>query len=225
VQRLRGTGAGRNNLTVIDCTDCVFEDLILEEAYSGNFDIEPDSTANRVENVFLVDSLLREAGGQCIHATHSTSGAPIHALRFIDNIVSDCHLRGAGGQGAGVVLNDVEDVLISSNIFENIDLYGAGGADSRSVIDMHEARNVVIRYNRFDTIDYDPRNSSIFYFWNDASGNQASHAVFMNDLVHLPSTTQWCWVSSTSSFRSAVQNSVFTNTIEGRLQHPNPGCY
>ena len=227
VERLYASDAGRNVLTVSDCTDCVVTDSTLQGGTAGNFDIEPYDTTQVVENVRLVNSVVRDAGAQCIHATNSTSGpSQIYNLTFEHNDISDCHLLGGGGYGAGIVLTDVERVQITDNLFHSIDLAGAcGSADSRSVIDLFLARDVMIENNDFDMLSYDPTKSSVFYFWNDSAGYQATHQITDNRLHSVPASTGWRWVASGSLFRAAVEKSVSNNTILGSTQAPNPGCY
>ncbi|MBO83887.1 MAG: hypothetical protein CL927_00895 [Deltaproteobacteria bacterium] len=227
VEGLAASGAGRNAFTVIDCTDCVFVDMFLADAVAGTFDIEPYDSTQVVNNVYLLDSVVKAAGAQCIHATNSApSASQIEDLTIAGNAISECHLLGKGGYGAAIVLTDVEQVVIEGNSFEDIDLRGASGsADSRSVIDLFLARNVVIRSNLFDNIRYDPAVSSVFYFWNDTLGYQATHTITQNDLMSVPSGSGWCWVATGSPYRTVVEGRVFDNRILGATQSPNPGCY
>ncbi len=233
VERLRTSGAGRNNVTIIDCTDCAFEQSILADADAGNFDIEPYDDGQVVDGVYLLDSVMQAAGVPCIHATNSWSGASeIRNLVFANNVVSECNLWKEGGNGAGILLQDVEDVLVESNSFEDIDLrrgrlsiHRSTTAHARSVVELYEARSVVVRYNHFDRIDYDPDHSRVFNFQNDSYGYQATHEVYGNELYTIPSTTGWCWVSDSSPFKADVQHRVWDNYIVTALQAPNPGCY
>ncbi len=240
VRNLYAAGAGRNNLTILDCRDCVFTASMLADAATANFDIEPYSSAHTVVDVVLEDSALVDGGDSCLHVTQ---GATIDVAR-IDierNLFHGCGSAGRGEQGAGVVLGNVKDITIRDNRFEDIDL-SLGSIDSRSVIDFQTAYRALVEDNVFEDIDYDPAESSVFYFWNGPG--QSTHTVRDNELWGLPRTTVlweipgtpvfgmtevkgWCWVSDNAGFlqKFQVNASVKDNLIDGVLQAPNPGCY
>jgi hypothetical protein len=239
VSDLLAVGAGRNNLSIIDCRDCVFTDSTLVDAVTANFDIEPNDTSNMVRDVVLKHSTLKNGGASCVHVTQG-GGIPVSEVEFEGNLFDGCGSGGLDEPGFGVALGDVEDITIRDNVFRNIDL-SAGrnieepekGLHSRSVIDFAKTRRAVVEYNEFEQIDYDdPRESSVFYFF-DGPG-QDSHSVRRNQMWGLPATTtagvpaviNWCWVYDKARFRvkAKVNASVMDNRIDGALQMPNPGC-
>lgn len=232
VSDLLAVGAGRNNLSIIDCRDCVFTDSTLADAATANFDIEPNYVSEIVIDVVLKDSILRNGGANCVHVGVANVRRTISAIEFEGNLFDGCGSGGLGEPGFGVALGDVEDITIRDNVFRNIDL-SAGGLHSRSVIDFAKTRRAVVEYNEFEQIDYDdPKQSSVFYFWRGPG--QTTHTVRGNEMWGLPATTtagvpaviNWCWVADRASpkVKVKVNRSVVDNRIDGALQMPNPGC-
>jgi hypothetical protein len=240
VRGLYASGAGRNNLSIIDCRDCVFTDSTLVDAVTANFDIEPNDTSNMVMDVVLKDSTLRNGGASWVHLGVANVRRTISAIEFEGNLFYGCGSGGRGMPGVGVALGDVEDITIRDNVFRNIDL-SAGrnieepekGLHSRSLIDFAETRRAVVEYNEFEQIDYDyPKQSSVFYFWKGPG--QTTHTVRGNEMWGLPATTtagvpaviNWCWVADKASpkVKAKVNRSVVDNRIDGAVQAPNPGC-
>lgn len=242
VQDLYAEGAGRNNLTIINCSDCVFTDSVLAYAATANFDIEPYLEEHSVTDVLLEDSILMNAGASCVQVSQGNALA-VARVAFRRNLFYGCNADERGMPGVGISMSLGEDITIEGNRFEDIDLFAGFvtasdseacdpdtfsetddaciRSDARSVIDFSDTHQAVVRGNVFTTISYDdPKNSSIFYFQN--TPNQITHSVRSN-WVSGVAPGGWCWVSDTADeyTKLEVQDSVTSTHLDGVEQY---GC-
>ena len=242
VSDLYAEGAGRNNLTIINCTHCVFTDSTLADAATANFDIEPYLSTHSVTDVLLQDSVLHGAGASCLQVSQGEAIA-VSDVEIKGNIFDLCNADARGMPGVAISLDKGEDITIEDNRFARIDLQAgfvtaSDGetcepatftdpddecvpAHSRSVIDFADTARAVVRGNIFEGIIYDdPKKSSIFYFKNTA--NQITHSVQGNEVSGVDDDG-WCWVSdaASSSEQALVDLLVTNNILNGYVQS---GC-
>ena len=242
VRDLYAEGAGRNNLTIINCTHCVFTDSTLADAATANFDIEPYLSTHSVTDVLLQDSVLQGAGASCLQVSQGEAIA-VSDVEITGNIFDLCNADARGMPGVAISLNKGEDITIENNRFTRIDLLAGfvtasdgeacepatftdpddecARADSRSVIDFADTARAVVNGNIFEDVFYeDSKKSSVFYFQNTAS--QTTHSV-QNNQVSGVDGEGWCWVSdeASSSQQALVALLVTNNIIHGHVQS---GC-
>ena len=218
----------RNNVSVINCDECVFvgdgngaastcqitdANGTLPEA---GIDFEPNAsspipgiTNSRVEGCYIARN-----EGRCLQldAVGEPDGTVVRG-----NLFEDCR-RNTATCGSAILLGH-SNALIEGNTFRNFtlgdvcrSLFDAGSFDSDATL------SATLRNNVIQDIAGVPTNGQIVYFHRFNAGG---HRFEDNELrnIGVGSSGDWC-----SDFGQGLPNIVEDNTIDDVLQSPNPGC-
>jgi hypothetical protein len=212
---MRATNAFRNNVSIINCTDC---GLYGGELIGANgtdpeagIDLEPNSGSAEpgIENFTISGVHIEDNEGRCIQLT--SVGAPTGTV-VEGNTLVNCR-KDTATCGAGIVVG--HPATIEGNTFRDFDL------TCRALIDFlaqPTSRDSVFRNNTIVDIRLTDTDQHVFYFH---SINGGGHLVEDNILMDVSATAEggWCTERNLES-TTLVQN----NTIDGEMQSPNPGC-
>lgn len=220
--------AYRNNISVINCVDCVVRgdgrgaesSCQLTDAEGtppqAGIDFEPNASnaAPAIERAVLDGCFIaRNFGtGILLHTAGDSVGIVVR-----NNTVEGDRRTFRATCGAAMHMG-FDDALIENNVFQNYDIDPA----CRAMFDWlanGSPQVTTFRRNRIENVRFDTSATHIFRIH---PANGGSHSITDNTLVDIGRAAGaggWC-LDGASERPSEIRD----NTVDGVLQSPNPGC-
>ncbi|MCA9596657.1 MAG: hypothetical protein KC776_25245 [Myxococcales bacterium] len=216
--------AYRNNISIINCDTCeVLGDGNGSQAScqlidakgtmpQAGIDFEPNpvSASPGIVNSRVEGCYIAHNEGACVMLT-AVAGSVDTIVR--KNTLEDCR-RNAATCGSGVIVGH-KGALIEDNVFKNFTI----ASTCRSLVDFgangsSNVTSATVRNNQFQNIT----GGRILYIH---SANAGGHAFKDNVMTNIgvSASGDWCNAGNTPN-----PNDISGNTVDGKLQSPNPGC-
>ena len=230
IDQLNAYGAWRNNVTISDCHDCAVLNSDLHDGLQS-IDIEPYVTTTRsgdiisrtVSHFLIRNNTLMNPTGRCMSISQ-VEDTYVHDINIERNLVVGCKQNTSYlTHGRIFQFSRVNGLRVTGNIFDSISASSSDGG-GKHLIRFSVSWDVEFKDNEFYNIKYDP-SVELLYIWDDSGdpssphhGAQATVHIENNRLYGISYTsdpTMWCWVSSSSSFKSIVEANTIGNLIPG----------